>query len=191
MRRDDDRAATTAEGGMMKGVTALVMVIGVGALVVACGGSDGATPTGVESGTVGGGGLQAPSCAPDITPPALASSIATPNVLWPPNHKLVPVAIASSVSDECDPNPRCAISSVSSNEPVNGLGDGDTSPDWVVTGASTLLLRAERSGTGTGRVYAVGSTCTDAAGNGVIGYAFVTVPHDQGEEASAGGAGGR
>jgi hypothetical protein len=104
---------------------------------------------------------------------------------------LVPVAIASSVSDECDPNPRCAISSVSSNEPVNGLGDGDTSPDWVVTGASTLLLRAERSGTGTGRVYAVGSTCTDAAGNGVIGYAFVTVPHDQGEEASAGGAGGR
>lgn len=174
---------------MMRSVTAFVVVIGVGAVLASCGGSGGAGPTGVASGSAGGGGLQAASCTPDLTPPVLSSNVATPNVLWPPNHKFVPVQIASSVSDECDPNPRCVISSVSSNEPVNGLGDGDTSPDWVVTGASTLLLRAERSGTGTGRVYTVGSTCTDAAGNGVIGYAVVRVPHDQGDGASAGGDG--
>jgi hypothetical protein len=184
-------AATTAGGTMMRSVTAFVLMIGVGAVIAGCGGSGGATPTSVESGTAGGGGLQAASCTPDVASPVLGGSTATPNVLWPPNHKLVPVAIANSVSDGCDPNPRCAISSVSSNEPINGLGDGDTSPDWVVTGTSTLLLRAERSGTGTGRVYTVGSTCSDAAGNGVVGYAVVTVPHDQGERANEVGITGR
>jgi hypothetical protein len=163
-----------------------VVAMVIGGVLAACGGTGGAdATTGVAAGSAGGGGAQAASCAPDVTAPVIASTSATPNTLWPPNHKFVPVAIATSVADECDAAPRCAISSVSSNEPVNGLGDGDTAPDWIVTGASTLLLRAERAGTGTGRVYTVGSTCTDAAGNGVVGYATVSVPHDQGEGTDA------
>ena len=41
---------------------------------------------------------------------------------------------------------------VTQDEPVNGLGDGDTGPD-AVTLSDGILLRAERSGTGDGRVY--------------------------------------
>jgi hypothetical protein len=55
------------------------------------------------------------------------------------------------------------ISSVTSNEPVNGLGDGDASPDWTIIDAHHINLRAERSGTGTGRTYTITITCTDGA----------------------------
>ena len=56
---------------------------------------------------------------------------------------MVPINVSPSVSD-CDSGVTCRIVSVTSNEPVEGLGDGDTSPDWVITGNLTDL-RAERS----------------------------------------------
>ena len=68
---------------------------------------------------------------------------------------------------------------VSSNEPVNGTGDGDTAPDWVITGNLTVDLRAERSGTGSGRVYTITVRCTDASGNSSTKTVTVTVPHDR------------
>ena len=43
--------------------------------------------------------------------------------------------------------------SVTSNEPDNGLGDGDTANDIVIVDDLTVKLRAERSGTGNGRIY--------------------------------------
>ena len=73
----------------------------------------------------------------------------------------------------------CSIVSVGSNEPANGLGDGDTAPDWMVTGDLTLTLRAERSGRGGGRVYTITVRCPDAAGNAATTTASVGVPHDQ------------
>lgn len=115
----------------------------------------------------------------DTTPPVIASVAATPNVLWPPNHKMVPVTVSVSASDVCDASVSCSITSVSSNEPINGLGDGDTAPDWVITGALTVDLRAERSGTGTGRVYTITVTCSDGSGNSSTKTVMVTVPHDQ------------
>ena len=174
---------------MSKNIAGAGIAVIVAAVVAAgCSGDSGQSPTGPQRGALGtGGGIgrAAAACSPDVAPPTIGSMAASPNTLWPPNHKFVPVTITTSVADNCDSAPRCAISSVSSNEPVNGLGDGDTAPDWQVTGASTLLLRAERSGTGTGRVYTIGTTCTDAAGNATVGYTTVTVPHDQG---SGGGA---
>ena len=160
-----------------------IAALSIGIVAAACSADGARAATGPDAGVNSGGVLSAATaaCTPDVTAPVIASMSASPNVLWPPNHKFVPVSIATSVSDACDPAPHCAISSVSSNEPVNGLGDGDTSPDWIVTGASTLLVRAERSGTGTGRVYTVGTTCTDAAGNPATGSTTVTVPHDQGK----------
>ncbi len=68
----------------------------------------------------------------DDTPPGMCLS-ANPQTLWPPNHKMVPVTIAVSASDNYDPAPSCKIISVASNEPVNGTGDGNTAPDWVIT----------------------------------------------------------
>jgi PKD domain len=115
----------------------------------------------------------------DTKPPTITSVSASPNTLWPANHKMVPVTINVIASDICDAKPMCKITSVISNEPVNGLGDGDTAPDWEITGDKTLNLRAERSGTGKGRVYTITATCTDTTGNTATGTATVTVPHDQ------------
>jgi hypothetical protein len=43
-----------------------------------------------------------------------------------------------------------------------------------------LRLRAARNGSGSGRVYTVTYTLTDAAGNSSELSATVTVPHDRG-----------
>lgn len=92
---------------------------------------------------------------------------------------MVQVNVSATAIDNCDSSPDCAISSVSSNEPVNGLGDGDKAPDWIITGDLSLDLRAERSGTGTGRIYTIIVTCTDECGNSTVGTASVTVQHNQ------------
>jgi hypothetical protein len=118
----------------------------------------------------------------DTTAPAITSVSARPKSLWPLNHKMVPVTVAVTATDICDPAAadRCKIISVSSNEPVNGPGDGNTSPDWQITGNLTVNLRAERSGPGDGRVYTLTIECTDASGNRSRTTATVTVAHDQG-----------
>jgi hypothetical protein len=85
------------------------------------------------------------------------------------------VGISYNASDNSG-SATCGLS-VTSNEPVNGLGDGDTAPDWEILDAHSLRLRAERSGTGTGRVYTVTITCADAAGNSSSRAATVRVPH--------------
>ena len=115
----------------------------------------------------------------DTTPPTVGSASASPGVLWPPNHRMVPVVVSVSASDLSGPV-TCSIVSVGSNEPANGLGDGDTAPDWMVTGDLTLTLRAERSGRGAGRVYTITLRCRDASGNEASATASVGVPHDQG-----------
>jgi hypothetical protein len=118
----------------------------------------------------------------DTKPPVISAILANPNVLWPPNHKMVPVTVAVSASDLCAPAPTCKIIAVSSNEPVNSTGDGNTTPDWEITGNLTVNLRAERSGTGSGRVYTVHVGCSDVAGNTSTQAVTVTVPHDQGKK---------
>jgi hypothetical protein len=117
----------------------------------------------------------------DTTPPVISSLTATPNVLWAPNHKMVPVSLAVSLTDVCDANAAasCHIISVASNQPINGTGDGDTAPDWVITGPLTLELRAERAGNRTNRVYTVTVQCGDGSGNTSTKTVPVTVAHDQ------------
>ena len=109
----------------------------------------------------------------DTTPPVIGSATATPNVLWPPNHQMVPVGVSVSVADICDASLSCHIVSVASNELIDGLGDGHTAPDWLVTGPLTVDLRSERTGGGSGRIY------TDASANSTSGTVQVSVPHDQ------------
>ena len=123
----------------------------------------------------------------DTVAPVIASIVASPDSLWPPNHKLVPVSITATASD-CDPSPTCKIVAVTANEPVLGPGSGNTDPDWVITDPGPKVspavlgvhLRAERAGGGSGRVYGIAITCADAAGNTTAGATTVTVPHDQG-----------
>ncbi len=63
---------------------------------------------------------------------------------------------------------------MSSNQPIEGTGDGDTAPDWVVTGPLTLQLRAERS-SGLDRTYKITFTATDFSGNVATGTIEVKV----------------
>jgi hypothetical protein len=113
------------------------------------------------------------------TPPEITSITASPDTLWPPNHKMVEVSVDVSAADNCDPNPVCMIISVTSNEPEDALGDGATAPDWEITDDLTVNLRAERSGQGSGRVYTITVQCTDTSNNSATASATVTVPHDQ------------
>ena len=114
----------------------------------------------------------------DTTAPTFISLTANPNVLGDPNHKMVPVDIAAVVSDLVDPSPVTKIISVSSNEPDNGPGDGNRSPDWQITGDLTLLLRAERSGRGTGRIYTITVESRDSSGNAAVQTVTVFVPKE-------------
>jgi hypothetical protein len=113
----------------------------------------------------------------DTVPPVIAGVTATPNVLWPPNHKMVSVTITVTATDNFGEAPVCAIVSVTSSEPMNGQGDGDSAPDWQVTGPLTLNLRAERSGQGGGRIYAITVACEDGSGNSSAVIVNVSVPH--------------
>ncbi|MGH7288967.1 MAG: hypothetical protein ACREI8_13205 [Myxococcota bacterium] len=126
----------------------------------------------------------------DTTPPSITALTVAPTYLWPPNHKMVPVTLSVAASDRCDPAaPVCRLTEIRSNEPSNGLGDGDTAPDREITGPLTATLRSERAGVQTdntapdvsrpARVYTLEMTCTDDAGNSALRTASVMVPHDQ------------
>jgi uncharacterized repeat protein (TIGR01451 family) len=113
-------------------------------------------------------------------PPTITNATADPSVLWPPNHRMVNVTVSYDVTDNCPvPFGSCTLS-VTSNEPVLGHGSGHTSPDWIVVDDHDVLLRAEREGGGSGRIYTITITCTDSGGNSSNEQVEVTVPHDQG-----------
>jgi len=113
-------------------------------------------------------------------PPVLTSLHASPSTLWPPNHKWVDVKVTPHIDTGCDNEAHWSIVDVTSNEPDNGTGDGNTSPDWMITGDHGLKLRAERSGNGDGRVYTVTVRVEDGSGNGDESTVRVVVPHDHG-----------
>ena len=98
-----------------------------------------------------------------------------PSSLWPPNHKMVAVNVQATATDACDSAPVCRIVDVSSNEPANGSGDGNTNQDWVIDGDLSVRLRAERAGGGGGREYYIQVACEDASGGIANATATVTV----------------
>lgn len=112
----------------------------------------------------------------DCTP-----ATASPNTLWPPNHKLVDIDISGVLSENGDPA-LITVTGIEQDEPVNGLGDGDISPDGFGVGTDSPQVRRERSGTGDGRIYFISFDASDvnttASCTGVVA---VGVPHDQGQ----------
>ncbi len=116
----------------------------------------------------------------DEIAPTLEVSV-TPDTLWPANHKYVEVKATVIVADNFDPNPAVTLLSVTSNEPDDGLGDGDTATDSVILDDFTFDLRAERSATGDGRIYTITYQATDACGNVTEQSATVSVPLNRGK----------
>jgi hypothetical protein len=114
----------------------------------------------------------------DTTAPVFSSLSASTGSLWPANHKMVAITLTAATSDLAGAV-TTKIVSVTSSEPDNGLGDGDTANDTEITGAMTLNLRAERSGTGNGRTYTITVEAKDAAGNITRRTTTVSVPKNQ------------
>jgi len=116
----------------------------------------------------------AKNCCPA---PVINSPFPRPEMLWPPNHKMVEVTVNYTVTDPC---PNTCDLTVSSNEPIDGTGDGHTSPDWQVIDAHHVNLRAERSGNHSGRIYSIKITCTNDTNKlSSTKTVAVVVPHDQ------------
>jgi hypothetical protein len=106
---------------------------------------------------------------------------AAPRVLWSPNHKYETIALSAlglSVNDQSGVNAQSVvITSVTSDEADNGLGDGDTANDMVIAqDGRSVQLRAERAGNGNGRVYVIHLGVRDAAGNTGTATYRVSVP---------------
>ena len=116
----------------------------------------------------------------DTQAPNLTLSL-SPTVLWPPNHRMVPVHATVTSADGCDANPTIRLISVTANEG----GEADQTGAGAIEGAALgtadfdFALRAERSGNGSGRVYTVCFEVSDASGNRAQQCANVIVPHDR------------
>jgi 6-phosphogluconolactonase (cycloisomerase 2 family) len=116
----------------------------------------------------------------DTRPPE-AAAVARPAVLWPPDHRTVPVHVDLIASDACSASVAVRLDSATSSEPDDapGSGDGRTSGDvgGVESGDDRdVLLRAERAAGGTGRLYRLTYVITDAAGLERRVQVVVTVP---------------
>jgi len=114
---------------------------------------------------------------PENHPPVCDRAAANPAFVWPPNHKMVPVAVLG-VTDPDGDAVAVTVTSITQDEPVNGLGDGDTGPDAVIE-TGRAQLRAERDGGLNGRVYEIHFTADDGRLGQCSGTVRVCVPHDQ------------
>jgi hypothetical protein len=113
----------------------------------------------------------------DDDPPNVSDLSASPSVLWPPNHTMRDVTLSYAATDNCG-TVNCSVTSVTSNEPVDGTGDGDTAPDFDIVSSTLVHLRAERSGSGSGRRYTITLTCSDGT-NTASRSVDVNVPKSQ------------
>jgi len=117
-----------------------------------------------------------------LSPPLAAAARSTLSGLWPPNHRMVAVGIEGIANQGVS----IEITAVTQDEATRGDGDGDTPVDSVIRPDGTVLLRAERSAKGDGRVYRIHYTATNAFGR-ASGIVRIAVPRARNEIATDGG----
>ena len=116
--------------------------------------------------------------------PNCKEAVASNALLWPPNHKFVPINV-NGVTDPDGDNVTINITGISQDEKTKdkGIGSGNTCPDASGIGTDTANVRAERNGNiktpGNGRVYHVGFTANDGNGGSCSGTVRTCIPHDQ------------
>lgn len=115
----------------------------------------------------------------DTTAPTVSMTLGLTN-LWPANQELHDVGLAFDAADNCDPSLEVTVtvtSDESASTPSQGRGPRTQRQiDAVLDEDGTLWLRADRLGSGDGRVYRVTATARDDAGlsasaNGSVGVA--------------------
>jgi hypothetical protein len=114
----------------------------------------------------------------DTLPPTVTGA-ASPDCLWPPNHKTALYRLGTELvvkaNDQCsgDLTSSVRIKTVTSNE-----NNADGSPTFVFDDKS-VCLTAERDGGGAGRDYTITVEAKDQVGNVSTKDVIVRVPHDQ------------
>ena len=112
-------------------------------------------------------------------PPNVTDAYPSIDCLWPPNHKFVDITI-EGVTDPDGDVVTITITNITSDEPtasIKGAGGDKHAPDASGVGTDTASLRAERSGTGNGRVYEITFVASDGIAD-TVGNVTVCVPHD-------------
>jgi hypothetical protein len=109
----------------------------------------------------------------DVTPPEL-SLVVEPNVLWPPNGKMVQVRPEWEVSDNCDEEVDVSLVDITMS------AAGDINDYVVIEDDGSIYLRARKGRGGSGRIYTLTYEAVDDSGNVAEASATVTVPHSRG-----------
>ena len=107
------------------------------------------------------------------------ADVSSSDTQWPPNHRLVSIDIPG-ITDLVGGPITVSIDGVFQDEPVNGKGDGNTSPGAEGIGTGTASVRAERAGKGKGHIYTVFFTASNDGGSQCNGSATVGVRKNQG-----------
>jgi len=115
---------------------------------------------------------------PPSSPPECDGAVASPAEVWPPNGGFVPIDIVG-VSDPDGDVTTITVTGITQDEAVDAPGSGNTAPDGRGIGGPTAEVRAERTGDGDGRVYAIAFAADDGNGGSCSGQVSVGVPHAQ------------
>lgn len=159
----------------------------------------------VPAGARHGGGSGTSTCMGTTDPSDAGTITWSPAVVWPPNHKLVPVTISwtenSSNPLDNDSNTLKVTGITSTGADGQGTGSGQPTakqgPDFSGVGNSataadgspatvTVYVRAERAGTDkAGRTYTIQLSCQSGMEPAGSSMAVVTVPHDMGNNTTS------
>ena len=121
----------------------------------------------------------------DDTPPTVSLEL-VPDVLWPPNHRLVDVRAQIITADACDGEVPASLVSIVSSEtddkpgPADGETTGDIAGAIFGTDDRDFQLRAERDDNDNeARVYTIRYSFVDSSGNDVTLSAEARVDFDR------------
>lgn len=115
----------------------------------------------------------------DTIPPEIIDFTADYEMPWPPNHEMIPVTLNYEINDVCGAEVFKWMN-IWCNE-IDFKGQGNTSPDWEILDDHHVLVRAERSGKGTGREYHIILGTYDENRNYNVQQVIVRVEHDMGK----------